>query len=84
MLYARGTVSKTKMATGRRTSKGSIQSCPFTVAASEVADFYSLLTGYSGEQSDAEMACTQAHFDGPEIWVGLPREPWPAKWLSNG
>lgn len=50
------------------------QSCPPTMAASKIADFSSLLVGHSGEQADAEMAYTHAPFDGPEMWVELPKK----------
>ena len=52
--------------------------------ASKIADYYSLLEGNDGQQADAVMAYTQADFSGPETWVEIPREQWPASWYKNG
>ena len=59
-----------------------LASCPSTMAASKVADFYSLSPGHDGEQADAEMAYTQAEFHGPTTWVGIPKEQWPSNWYD--
>ena len=60
-----------------------LASCPSTMAASKVADFYSLSPGHDGEQADAEMAYTQAEFHGPTTWVGIPKEQWPSIWYDK-
>ena len=59
-----------------------LASCPSTMAASKVADYFSLSPGYHGEQADAEMAYTQAEFKGPTTWVSIPREQWPKSWFD--
>ena len=59
-----------------------LASCPSTMAASKVADYYSLSPGHDGEQADAEMAYTQAEFHGPTTWVGIPKEQWPSNWYD--
>ena len=51
-----------------------LASCPSTMAASKIIDFYSSAKGHSGEQADAEMAYTQAEFKGPPTWVGIPKD----------
>ena len=53
-----------------------LSSCPSTMSAAKVVDFYSLLQNHCGQQADAEMAYTQAEFSGPETWVEIPREQW--------
>ena len=60
-----------------------LASCPSTMAASKVADYYSLSPGHDGEQADAEMAYTQAEFSGADTWVGIPREQWPTSWFDK-
>lgn len=61
-----------------------LQSCPSTMAASKVADLYSLIHGHAGEQTDAEIAYTHAAFTGPEAWVELPKEQRSSSWFVNG
>ena len=61
-----------------------LASCPSTMEASKIVDFYSLLEGHVGEQADAEMAYTQARFTGPPTWVEVPREQWPDAWFADG
>ena len=43
-----------------------LPSCPATMAASKASDFIACLPGNHGEQSDAEMAYTQAPFKGTD------------------
>lgn len=51
--------------------------------SSKVVDFYALLRGHSGEQADAEMAYTQAAFNGPATWFSLPPDQWPPSWRGK-
>ena len=60
-----------------------LASCPSTMAASKIADYYSLSLGHDGEQADAEMAYTPAEFSGPTTWVGIPKEQWPSSWFDS-
>ena len=50
-----------------------LSSCPAAMQAGKAADFISLLPGNHVQQSDAEMAYTQAKLTGTPTWVRLPR-----------
>ena len=51
---------------------------PATMEASKSCDFFSLLPGHRGQQSDAESAYTQSRLSsGIVTWVRIPRHEWP-------
>ena len=46
----------------------------------KMLDAISRLEDCSGEDADATSAYTQSHLGGPDTWVRLPRDQWPAHW----
>ncbi len=60
-------------------------SAPATMEAIKSCDFYSLLPGHIGQQSDAESAYTQSKLSSfVKTWVRIPRHEWPADGSWNG
>ncbi len=60
-------------------------SAPATMEASKSCDFYSLLPGLIGQQSDAESAYTQSKLSSVvKTWVRIPLHEWPEDGSWNG
>ena len=61
-----------------------LSSSPATLESSKFIDAIGMQPGYQIMQSDATQAYVQAKLkDKDEYWVSLPRECWPAKWLTD-
>ena len=53
-----------------------MESNPNTFEATHLADWCGALPGHVCQCADARQAYLQADFEGPDLWVRLPREVW--------
>ena len=58
-------------------------SSPASMEASKAADFVGCCPGNDVQIADAIQAYVQAYLKGPETWVQIPREHWPAEWYDE-
>ena len=60
-------------------------SSPANMCASRVALAHTMLTpGGVCKQSDGQRAYTQSRYEGPPLWVRLPKKWWPQTWKDRG
>ena len=58
-------------------------SSPATMEAGKAVDTYGSQPGHITQQNDGVQAYTQALMQGIEIWVELPIDRWPKRWVGK-